>query len=62
MLKAEIAQWWEFYWVIVGEPGQRPESYWDPRIAEVCSLRPSDLGDLTSGQIHDAFRYSHPPR
>jgi hypothetical protein len=56
-----MEKWWAFYEIEIGDPGERPESYWTPRLAEVCHLRPSDLGELTSGQMHRAYVYSHPP-
>jgi hypothetical protein len=55
-----MEKWWTWYEVEIGVPGERPESYWVPRYAEVCHLRPADLGDLTSGQMHAMYRYSHP--
>lgn len=42
----------------LGLLGERPESYWSPRLAEVCHLRPADVGDLTLGQLHEAYLYS----
>jgi len=39
---------------------EKPESYWTPRIGEVCHLRPTDLGDLTPNQLFAAFMYAHP--
>ena len=44
----------------LGEPGERPESYWSPRLADVCHLRPGDLADLTFVQLHSAYMYAHP--
>ncbi len=48
---------WESY---LGEPCEKPESYWSPRLAEVLHLRPSDIGEMTPTQLFNAYMYAHP--
>lgn len=52
-------KWWRIFENDLGPAGERPEVYWSPRLAEVCGLRPSDIGDLTAMQLHAAYSYSH---
>jgi hypothetical protein len=37
----------------------KPEYYWTPRLGEVLSLRPSDLGEMTPAQLFAGHRYAH---
>ena len=55
-----LDKWWR---IVEGSglyPGRRPESYWTPRLAAVCGLRPVDIGDMNPMQLHHAWEYSHP--
>ena len=39
-------------------PGERPQSYWTLRMAEVFGWMPDALEQLTLSQIHEAYMYS----
>jgi hypothetical protein len=53
-------KFWRIFEEDLGPIGQRPELFWTPRLAEVCHIRPGDIGVMTPTQLHGAFLYSDP--